>query len=122
MWVFKSASDSGGHPHLVTLNGHKGRQTWQFDPNAGTPDQRAKIEQLRAAFTANRHKQHHSADELLRLQCADKIAAKKHSPPTEPNKDCAIPSAERVEEHLKGAISFYECLQQEDGHFPGQLR
>lgn len=26
---------------------------------------------------------------------------------------------ERVEEHLKGAISFYECLQQDDGHWPG---
>jgi cycloartenol synthase len=26
---------------------------------------------------------------------------------------------ERVAEHLKGAISFYECLQQEDGHWPG---
>lgn len=22
-------------------------------------------------------------------------------------------------QHLKGAIAFYECLQQEDGHWPG---
>jgi cycloartenol synthase len=26
---------------------------------------------------------------------------------------------ERVAEHLRGAISFYECLQQDDGHWPG---
>jgi cycloartenol synthase len=121
MWKFLSASDSGGHPHLTSLNGHKGRQTWEFDPNAGTPEQRARVEQLRAAFTANRHVQRHSADELLRLQCADKIAAKQHAPPTEPIAEGQVPSAERVEQHLKGAISFYECLQQDDGHFPGMV-
>jgi cycloartenol synthase len=120
MWKFKSASDAGG-PHLVSLNDNKGRQTWEFDPNAGTPDQRARVEELRAAFTANRHKQKHSADELLRLQVADKIAAKKYSPPSTELKPGEIPSAERVEQHLLGAISFYECLQQDDGHFPGMM-
>eukprot|EP00879_Flechtneria_rotunda_P014928 GHRR01015598.1.p1 GENE.GHRR01015598.1~~GHRR01015598.1.p1 ORF type:complete len:610 (+),score=118.28 GHRR01015598.1:42-1871(+) len=119
MWKFRSASDSGGHPHLVSLNGNKGRQTWKFDPTAGTPEQRANVEQLRADFTANRHKQHHSADELLRLQCANKIANKKYSPRTDPLREGEVPTAQRVEEHLKGAISFYECLQQDDGHFPG---
>lgn len=120
MWKFHSASDSGGHPLLVSLNGNKGRQTWEFDPKAGTPELRAKVEELRAAFTANRHVQHHSADELLRLQCSDKIAAKQYAPPADAIKDGETPSAERVEEHLKGAISFYECLQQDDGHFPGE--
>ncbi|KAF6266299.1 cycloartenol synthase [Scenedesmus sp. NREL 46B-D3] len=119
MWKFLSASDSGGHPHLFSLNGNKGRQTWEYDPNLGTSEQRDRVEQLRAAFTANRHVQRHSADELLRLQCADKIAAKQYAPPTEPLAEGELPSAERVEQHLKGAISFYECLQQDDGHFPG---
>lgn len=121
MWKFKSASDVGG-PHLVSLNENKGRQTWEFDPNAGTPEQRARVEELRAAFTANKHKQKHSADELLRLQAADRIAAKKYSPPSTELKPGEIPSAERVEQHLLGAVSFYECLQQEDGHFPGMMR
>lgn len=121
MWKFKSASDIGG-PLLVSLNENKGRQTWEYDPNAGTPEHRARVEELRAAFTANRHKQKHSADELLRLQSADRIAAKKYSPPTTELKADEIPSAERVEQHLLGGISFYECLQQEDGHFPGMMR
>ncbi|WIA35779.1 hypothetical protein OEZ86_004168 [Tetradesmus obliquus] len=119
MWKFLSASDSGGHPHLVSLNGNKGRQTWEFDAKAGTTEQRERVEQLRAAFAANRHVQRHSADELLRLQCADKIAAKQHAPPTERIAEGEVPKAEQVEQHLKGAISFYECLQQDDGHFPG---
>lgn len=121
MWQFRSASDAGG-PHLVSLNDNKGRQTWEFDPSAGTPEQRARVEQLRSAFTANRHQQKHSSDELLRLQAADRIAAKQHSPPTTELQPGQIPSAERVEQHLLGAISFYECLQQEDGHFPGVIQ
>jgi hypothetical protein len=120
MWKFKSASDAGC-PHLTSLNDNKGRQTWEFDPTAGTPEQRARVEELRAAFTANRHKQKSSADELLRLQVADKIAAKKHRPPSTELKSGEVPSAERVEQHLLGAISFYECLQQDDGHFPGTM-
>jgi hypothetical protein len=31
-----------------------------------------------------------------------------------------VPSADTVAAHLRGGISFYECLQQEDGHFPGR--
>jgi len=119
MWKFKSASDIGG-PLLVSLNENKGRQTWEYDPNAGTAEQKARVEELRAAFTANRHSQRHSADELLRLQAADKIAAKKYSPPSAELGE-EIPSAERVKQHLLGAVSFYECLQQEDGHFPGAM-
>ena len=117
MWKFVSAGNSGGNPLLHSLNGNKGRQTWEFDPKAGTAEQRAQVERLRQEFAANRDTQHHSADELLRLQCADKIKAKKHSPPSGP-----VPEqldAKRVEGHLKGAISFYECLQQDDGHWPG---
>lgn len=118
MWRFKSASDLGG-PHLVSLNENQGRQVWEFEPSAGTADQRARVEELRSAFTASRHQHKHSADELLRLQAADRIAAKKHSPPSTPLAADEVPSAERVEQHLLGAASFYECLQQEDGHFPG---
>lgn len=121
MWKFKSASDIGA-PNLVSLNQNQGRQTWEYDPAAGTPEQRARVEELRAAFTANRHTQKHSADELLRLQAADRIAAKKHSPPTTQLAADEVPSAERVQQHLLGAVSFYECLQQEDGHFPGELQ
>lgn len=102
---------------MRSLNGFKGRQTWEFNPSAGTPEQRAEAERLRAEFTANKDTQHHSGDELLRLQSADRIRAKKHAPPTGPVPEKL--TAERVQGHIEGGVSFYECLQQEDGHFPG---
>ncbi|EFJ43592.1 hypothetical protein VOLCADRAFT_96220 [Volvox carteri f. nagariensis] len=117
MWTFVSAGSSGGDPLLRSLNNNKGRQTWEFNEKAGTPELRAEVERLRADFTANKDKQHHSADELLRLQSADRIRAKKHAPPSGEVPEQLTP--ERVEAHLNGAISFYECLQQDDGHWPG---
>ena len=66
MWSFKSAWDSDGHPLLHSLNGNIGRQTWVFDPTAGTDEDRSAIEKLREEFRRNRHEQKHSSDELLR--------------------------------------------------------
>ncbi|GLI71700.1 hypothetical protein VaNZ11_017006 [Volvox africanus] len=117
MWKFVSAGNSGGNPLLRSLNNNKGRQTWEFDATAGTPELRAQADRLRENFSTNKDTQHHSSDELLRLQCGDRIRAKKHAPPASEIPERLTP--ERVEAHLKGAISFYECLQQEDGHWPG---
>jgi hypothetical protein len=116
MWKLVSASNKGS-PH--SLNGNQGRQVWEYDPSAGTEAERAKVEQLRAEFTANRHSQKHSSDELLRLQCADKLARRAHSIPSTPLDDGQERDPERVAQHLRGAMSFYECLQDDDGHFPG---
>jgi cycloartenol synthase len=66
MWKFTTASDSDGHPLLRSLNGNIGRQVWEYDANAGTPEERAHVERLREQFTANRLTQKHSSDELLR--------------------------------------------------------
>lgn len=83
MWRFVSggshgqgANTSDNHPLLHSLNNHIGRQTWVFDPEAGTPEERAQVEQLREHYTANRFEQKHSSDELLRFQQRHKIAAK----------------------------------------------
>ncbi|KAK9815761.1 hypothetical protein WJX72_009078 [[Myrmecia] bisecta] len=35
MWKFRSASDSGKHPFLTSLNDNIGRQTWEYDAKAG---------------------------------------------------------------------------------------
>jgi cycloartenol synthase len=119
MWRFTTASDSDGHPLLDTLNGHQGRQVWVFDPAAGSPAERAAVDAARAAFTADRLAQRDSADELLRLQCAprrrlgpfpvDAAAA----PPVGPPGERAVAAA------LRNGASFYESLQADDGHWPG---
>jgi hypothetical protein len=66
MWRFQSGSDSDGHPLLRSLNGNIGRQTWVYAADAGSPEERARVDELRSEFAANRLLQKHSADELLR--------------------------------------------------------
>jgi Prenyltransferase and squalene oxidase repeat len=117
MWKFVSASCAGDRLH--SLNKNQGRQTWEFDPNAGTQEQRREVERLRAEFTANKHAQKHSGDELLRLQAAAKVAATKHKVPTAPLAEGGEHDPDRVAQHLRGGMAFYECLQADDGHFPG---
>ncbi len=157
MWRFVSGGDSGGHPHLTSLNGFQGRQTWEYDEGAGTPEQvrlracsmlvlcdarlarplrlrtgtgglcraepvraqrpaqRAAVDAARAAFAASRDARKHSADELLRLQCVHRAAPRPPPPPARGD----TPMPDGLAGALRSALGFYEQLQCEDGHWPG---
>lgn len=66
MWKLKIADGTG--PWLTTTNNHIGRQHWEFDPEAGTPDERVEVERLREEFKKNRSRTKQSADLLMRMQ------------------------------------------------------
>ena len=119
MWRLHTASNDG---HPPTLNNYQGRQVWRFEPNAGTPADRTAVDAARAAFTAARHTQPHSADELLRLQAAAEAEARGDGPrpvppPPGPDVDAATPAAVRAS--LLSGAAFYATLQRDDGHWPG---
>ena len=69
MWKLKIAEGHG--PYLFTTNNFVGRQIWEFDPNAGTPEERAAVEQARKDYkksckTGGRARP--CADLLMRMQ------------------------------------------------------
>lgn len=119
MWKLLLGSETGGHPYLSTLNNFEGRQTWEYFENAGTKDERLKVEQLRVNFTKNRLTQKHSSDELLRLQTSSRRAKPTGKLPISglSEKEAAPESA--ILESLRGGLYFYESLQADGGHWPG---
>lgn len=67
MWKLKIAQ--GNDPYLFTTNDFVGRQIWEFDPDAGTPDELQEIEDARQSFRNNRKQGvHPCGDLLMRMQ------------------------------------------------------
>jgi len=53
MWRLKIAK-GGEDPYIYSRNNFVGRQIWKFDPEAGSPHERAEVEQARLNFYNNR--------------------------------------------------------------------
>lgn len=60
--------EGANDPYLYSTNNFVGRQTWEFDPNYGTPEAIEEVEQARRNFYDNRFKVKPCGDLLWRLQ------------------------------------------------------
>ncbi|KAM7259589.1 hypothetical protein ACFE04_015330 [Oxalis oulophora] len=116
MWKLKIAE---GGEKLSTVNGHVGRQHWEFDHNEGTSEERAHVETLRQEFTNNRFRHKQSADLLMRMQLR-KEKPREEIPQAVKVGDKEEPNEESVTTTLRRAISFYSSIQAHDGHWPAE--
>lgn len=118
MWRLKIA-EGRGEAWLTSTNEHVGRQHWEFDPDGGSPEERAEVERMREQFKKNRFRSKQSADLLMRMQL------------TKENPRGPIPAPIRLKETeeiteqaivttLRRAISYYSTIQAHDGHWPAE--
>lgn len=116
MWKLKIAEGGAG---LVSVNNFIGRQHWEFDPNAGTQEERAEVERIRHQFTKNRFSIKQSADLLMRMQLTKENPC---GPIPEAVKvgDAENVTAEALITTIRRAISFYSSIQAHDGHWPAE--
>lgn len=71
MWRLKIGEGNGDDPYLFTTNNFVGRQTWEFDPDAGSPEERYAVVEARQSFYDNRFHVKASSDLLWRMQVRD---------------------------------------------------
>ncbi|KAK8498225.1 hypothetical protein V6N11_062102 [Hibiscus sabdariffa] len=116
MWKLKIAEDG---PWLSSVNSYIGRQHWEFDPDAGTPDERARVEELRLDFKTSRFRAKQSSDLLLRMQLTKENPCGSIPSPVKVNDEQAV-TEEAVTVTLRRAIGFYSSLQAHDGHWPAE--
>ncbi|XP_019264151.1 PREDICTED: cycloartenol Synthase-like isoform X2 [Nicotiana attenuata] len=116
MWKLKIAE--GGNPWLRTTNNHVGRELWEFDPELGSPEDRAEIEKFREHFHKHRFEQKHSADLIMRYQLSKENPGITILPQVKVQGNEDI-TEDTVATTLRRALSFYSTLQTLDGHWAG---
>nr|WNA08417.1 lanosterol synthase [Cyclocarya paliurus] len=117
MWKLKI---SEGGPDLVSVNNFIGREHWEFDPNAGTPEEHAEVERVREEYKKNRFKMKQSCDLLMRMQIRKENQRGQIPPPVKVQETEEI-TEEAVTTTLRRALSSISSLQAHDGHWPAEF-
>lgn len=118
MWKLRIAEGTDD-PWLVSVNNHVGRQHWEYDPEAGTSEERAEVEKVREEFKRNRFKMRQSADLLMRMQLRRENPSPALPPPIK-LEEREEATEEAVTTTLKRAITYFSTIQAHDGHWPAE--
>lgn len=115
MWRLKIA-EGGNDPHIYSTNNFLGRQIWEFDPDAGTLEERAEVEEARQNFWRNRNEVKPSSDLLWKFQFLREKKFKQRIPQVKIEDGEKI-SYEKATSALRRSVHLFSALQASDGHW-----
>ncbi|KAK9076017.1 hypothetical protein SSX86_004347 [Deinandra increscens subsp. villosa] len=118
MWRLKIA-EGGKDPYLSSTNNFVGRQTWEFDPNYGSEEERLEVEKARLHYWNHRHQVKPSSDVLWRMQFMREKKFKQDIAQVK-IEDGEEVSYEKVTTILRRSMHLFAALQAEDGHWPAE--
>ncbi|KAL3743704.1 hypothetical protein ACJRO7_018900 [Eucalyptus globulus] len=118
MWRLKIAQ-GGNSPYIYSTNEYVGRQIWEFDPDAGTSEERAEVEHARLHFHDNRFEVKPSGDLLWRMQFLREKNFKQTIPPVKIEAEEKM-THEKASAALGRSVYFFSALQASDGHWPAE--
>uniref|UniRef100_A0A2N9G723 Squalene cyclase N-terminal domain-containing protein n=1 Tax=Fagus sylvatica TaxID=28930 RepID=A0A2N9G723_FAGSY len=119
MWKLKISEGSEG-PWLMSVNNYLGREYWEFDPDAGTFEERAQVEVFREEFRKNQFKTKQSSDLLMQMQLRKENPGVQIAPPMKV-KTLVDVTEDAVKTTLKRAVGFLSSIQTHDGHWTGDI-
>ncbi|KAK2965253.1 hypothetical protein RJ640_015751, partial [Escallonia rubra] len=119
MWKLKIAEGQG--PYLYSTNNFVGRQIWEFDPEAGTPEEREEVEKAREYYENNRRKGvHPCGDMLMRMQLIKESGIDVLGiPPVRLAEEEEV-NYEAITTSVKKALRLNRAIQAHDGHWPAE--
>ncbi|KFK33872.1 hypothetical protein AALP_AA5G071200 [Arabis alpina] len=122
MWKLKiGEGNRKDDPYLFSTNNFAGRQIWEFDPNAGTSEERAAVEETRRNFYDNRHRIRASSDLLWRTQFLKEKKFEQVIPPVKIDDDAENINEEAATNALRRSVHYFSALQGSDGHWPAEI-
>ncbi|CAK9166812.1 unnamed protein product, partial [Ilex paraguariensis] len=120
MWKLKIAEGHG--PYLYSTNNFVGRQVWEFDPQAGTLEEREEVEKAREVYRKNRKQGVHACGDLLsRIQLIKESGMDLLSIPAVRVGEKEEVSLEAVTSAVKKAVLLNRAIQAKDGHWPAGI-
>ncbi|XP_058728762.1 beta-amyrin synthase-like isoform X3 [Vicia villosa] len=119
MWRLK-IGEGCNDPYLFSTNNFVGRQTWEYDPEAGTEEERAQVEEARRNFYENRFKVKPCSDLLWRFQALRENNFKQTLERVVIEEKEEI-TYEKVTSTIKRGANHLAALQSSDGHWPAQI-
>nr|XP_043623179.1 dammarenediol II synthase-like [Erigeron canadensis] len=121
MWKLKIA-EGKDDPYLFSTNNFVGRQTWEFDPNAGTPEEIQQVENARQYFLERQKAEGYQAcsDLLMRIQLIKENGIDLLSMPPARLKAEEEVNYEAVTTAVKKAVRLNRGIQAKDGHWPAE--
>ncbi|KAL6333190.1 hypothetical protein AAG906_028373 [Vitis piasezkii] len=117
MWKLKIAEGHG--PWLYSLNNFVGRQIWEFDPEAGTPEEREEVRKVQENFTKNRFRYKPNGDLLMRMQLIKENKIDLSIPPVRLGENEEV-TYEAVTTAVRKSVRLNRAIQAKDGHWPAE--
>ncbi|KAJ9691010.1 hypothetical protein PVL29_013262 [Vitis rotundifolia] len=117
MWKLKIAEGHG--PWLYSLNNYVGRQIWEFDPEAGTPEEREEVRKVQENFTKNRFRYKPNGDLLRKMQLIRENQIDLSIPPVRLGEKKEV-TYEAVTIAVRKAVRLNRAIQAKDGHWPAE--
>ncbi|KAL5554285.1 hypothetical protein UlMin_041686 [Ulmus minor] len=118
MWKIKFGKGEED-PYLFSTNNFVGRQTFEYDTDAGTPQERAEVEEARQNFYRNRFKVKPCSDHIWRLQMLREKNFKQTIPQVKV-KDGEEATFEHADSAFRRSVNFWSALQSPHGHWPAE--
>ncbi|CBI30896.3 unnamed protein product, partial [Vitis vinifera] len=117
MWKLKIAEGHG--PWLYSLNNFVGRQIWELDPEAGTPEEREEVRKVQENFTKNRFRYKPNGNLLMRMQLIKENQIDLSIPPMRLGEKEEV-TYEAVTTVVRKAVRLTRAIQAKDGHWPAE--